>query len=102
MNRAVESLMQLNHERVPRTIPMPIVVTMPLFVVSDLHLTEGREARLFDDDRQGAAFARLADRIARVAGAEVVLLGDIFDLTAMTAPERGLERFARTLRFDPD
>src|SRR2546423_10531914 len=63
-----------------------------LFVLSDLHLDEEGQARLFWDDRQGAKLASLCELVAR-EGAEAVLLGDIFDLTAMTPPARGLDRF---------
>src|SRR2546421_55073 len=63
-----------------------------LFVLSDLHLDEEGEARLFRDDRQGAKLASLCERVAR-GDAEVVLLGDVFDLTAMNPPARGLDRF---------
>ncbi|MFL5311107.1 MAG: metallophosphoesterase [Myxococcales bacterium] len=65
---------------------------MALFVLSDLHLDEEGQARLFRDDRQGAKLATLCERMAR-DGAEVVLLGDIFDFTAMNPPARGLDRF---------
>jgi UDP-2,3-diacylglucosamine pyrophosphatase LpxH len=63
-----------------------------LFVLSDLHLDEEGQARLFRDERQGAKLAALCERLAR-GGAEVVLLGDVFDLTAMNPPPRGLDRF---------
>lgn len=63
-----------------------------MFVLSDLHLDEEGQARLFHDDRQGAKLATLCERMARDGG-EVVLLGDVFDLTAMNPPARGLDRF---------
>ncbi|TMB06499.1 MAG: hypothetical protein E6J64_08000 [Deltaproteobacteria bacterium] len=63
-----------------------------LFVLSDLHLDEEGQARLFRDDRQGAKLASLCERVVR-DDAEVVLLGDVFDLTAMNPPARGLDRF---------
>src|SRR5438132_1518036 len=68
-----------------------------LYVLSDLHLDEAGDARLFRDDRQGAKLAGLCERLSREPGTEVVLLGDIFDFTAMNPPERGLPRFFRTL-----
>ena len=69
---------------------------MAVFVLSDLHLDEEGQARLFHDERQGAKLAALCERIPR-DGAEVVLLGDIFDLTAMNPPPRRLERFFEEL-----
>ena len=65
---------------------------MAIYVISDLHLDANDDARLFRDDRQGRALASLCERIAG-EGAELVLLGDIFDLTAMIPPEKGLHRF---------
>ncbi|HWE25202.1 MAG TPA: hypothetical protein VG496_14780 [Myxococcales bacterium] len=69
---------------------------MALYVVSDLHLDEDGDSRLFRDERQGAALASLCDRVAR-ENAELVLLGDTFELTGMTPPEHGLDRFFRKL-----
>ena len=71
---------------------------MRLFVLSDLHLDEEGQARLFRDERQGVKLAGFCERLAR-DGAEVVLLGDIFDLTAMNPPPRGLDRFFADLRL---
>jgi UDP-2,3-diacylglucosamine pyrophosphatase LpxH len=70
---------------------------MAIYVASDLHLDEDDGSRLFHDDRQGAKLAALCRR-ATEERAELVLLGDTFDLTSMTPPRRGLERFARSLR----
>jgi len=70
---------------------------VPLYVLSDLHLDEAGEARLFRDDRQGVKLAGLCERLSREPGAEVVLLGDIFDFTAMNPPPRGLPRFFQAL-----
>jgi len=67
-----------------------------LFVLSDLHLDEEGQARLFRDERQGVKLASLCERMSRDGG-EVVLLGDIFDLTAMSPPPRGLDRFFEDL-----
>ena len=72
---------------------------MAVYVVSDLHLDEDGESRLFRDDRQGTALASLCERIAR-EHAELVLLGDVFELTGMTPPERGLEHFFAKLHVD--
>jgi UDP-2,3-diacylglucosamine pyrophosphatase LpxH len=71
---------------------------MTIYVVSDLHLDEDDGSRLFRDERQGARLADLCRR-ATEERAELVLLGDSFDLTSMTPPARGLERFARALRL---
>src|SRR5438309_782937 len=72
---------------------------MGVYVISDLHLDEDSDARLFCDDRQGRAIASLCERIAR-ENAELILLGDIFDLTGMTPPERGLRRFFARLEVE--
>src|SRR5207237_9342324 len=68
---------------------------VPPWVVSDLHLDERVPGRLFDDDRQGRKLESLCARIAEEEGAELVLLGDTFDLTSMLPPRRGLQEFAR-------
>ena len=68
-----------------------------LYAISDLHLDEQSEARLFADDRQGQKLAELCERIARDDGAELILLGDCFDFTAMQPPPKGLERFFKEL-----
>ena len=70
---------------------------MTLYAISDLHLDERGDARLFADDRQGRQLAELCDRIARDDGAELILLGDCFDFTAMQPPPKGLEKFFRRL-----
>jgi UDP-2,3-diacylglucosamine pyrophosphatase LpxH len=70
---------------------------MALHVASDLHLDEDDGSRLFRDERQGVRFVDLCRR-ATEERAELVLLGDTFDLTSMTPPPRGLDRFARALR----
>src|SRR5512138_2609632 len=71
---------------------------MTIYVASDLHLDEDDGSRLFHDERQGERLAALCAR-ATEERAELVLLGDTFDLTSMTPPARGLERFARALRL---
>jgi UDP-2,3-diacylglucosamine pyrophosphatase LpxH len=68
---------------------------MTLYVASDLHLDERGQVRLFDDEKQGRAFAGLCETIGDAD--ELVLLGDVFDFTAMTPPKEGLERFFATL-----
>ncbi|MCA1828942.1 MAG: metallophosphoesterase [Myxococcales bacterium] len=70
---------------------------MTVYVISDLHLDEQSEAQLFRDQRQGRELAALCERVARDDGAELVLLGDCFDFTAMLPPQKGLERFFRKL-----
>src|SRR2546423_6939618 len=77
----------------------PTLPPVAVYVISDLHLDENDDARLFRDDRQGRALASLCEQIAH-DGAELVLLGDIFDLTAMTPPERGLRRFFARLAVE--
>src|SRR3954465_9827227 len=90
---------------VPRCGP-PWRVT--LYVVSDLHLDERGPGRLFFDERQGRGvasprarrggeLASLCERVAQDDGAELIVLGDAFDFTAMQPPQRGLRRFFRSL-----
>jgi len=68
-----------------------------LYVVSDLHLDERGDARLFSDERQGRQLASLCERVAQDEGAELILLGDSFDFTAMQPPPKGLGDFFRAL-----
>jgi UDP-2,3-diacylglucosamine pyrophosphatase LpxH len=71
----------------------------PLYVVSDLHLGDSSLASMFRDSDQGFRFAHLCNGVARAPpDAELVLLGDIFDLTAAHPPARGLTEFGRTLQ----
>src|SRR3954462_1919194 len=79
---------------VPRCGP-PWRVT--LYVVSDLHLDERGPGRLFFDERQGRELASLCERGAQDGGAELIVLGDAFDFTAMQPPQRGLRRFFQAL-----
>lgn len=69
---------------------------MPLFVCSDLHLGESGGARMFFDAEQGMRFAELCALVAKTEG-ELILLGDVFDLTAAAPPRKGLEAFARAV-----
>ena len=68
-----------------------------LFVVSDLHLGQTGLARMFHDQSQGMRLADLCSVVARTPDSELVLLGDIFDVTASLPPARGLGTFARAL-----
>jgi len=68
-----------------------------LYVVSDLHLDERAEARLFSDERQGRQLSSLCERVARDDGSELIVLGDAFDFTAMQPPPKGLGKFFREL-----
>lgn len=68
---------------------------MSVYVASDLHLDEEGEARLFDDGRQGRRLQALCRSLGE--GDELILLGDVFDFTAMTPPQKGLPRFFRKL-----
>jgi UDP-2,3-diacylglucosamine pyrophosphatase LpxH len=70
---------------------------MPLFAISDLHLGEGSLASMFRDPVQGARLAHLCSTIARDPENELVLLGDIFDLTAAHPPHKGLTAFGLAL-----
>jgi len=69
---------------------------MALFVVSDLHMGESSLATMFRDAEQGLRFADLCASIARGEN-ELVLLGDIFDLTAAHPPRKGLTAFGKAL-----
>ena len=73
-----------------------------LYVVSDLHLGETGLARMFHDQSQGMRLAELCSQVARTPDAELVLLGDIFDLTASIPPARGLAAFGRALEVPLD
>jgi UDP-2,3-diacylglucosamine pyrophosphatase LpxH len=75
---------------------------MALYVVSDLHLDERGDARLFSDERQGRELASLCERVAQDEGAELILLGDTFDFTAMQPPPKGLRDFFRALDVPAD
>ena len=44
---------------------MAYSAAVAVYVVSDLHLDENNDARLFRDDRQGRALASLCDQIAQ-------------------------------------
>ena len=68
-----------------------------LTVISDLHLGESGGARMFHDASQGQRLADLCSEIAAEGGSELVLLGDIFDFTALQQPPKGLEEFARAV-----
>jgi UDP-2,3-diacylglucosamine pyrophosphatase LpxH len=70
---------------------------MPLFAVSDLHLGESALACMFRDPEQGMRLADLCAAIARGPDNELVLLGDIFDLTASHPPHKGLTAFGLAL-----
>jgi UDP-2,3-diacylglucosamine pyrophosphatase LpxH len=68
-----------------------------IYGISDLHLDEGPAGRLFEDERQGRELSALCERIAREEDAELILVGDSFDFTAMEPPPAGLARFFREL-----
>ncbi|HKC60605.1 MAG TPA: hypothetical protein VKB92_11010 [Myxococcales bacterium] len=70
-----------------------------LFVASDLHLGETGLARMFHDHSQGMRFAELCSFVARTPDSELLLLGDIFDVTASLPPRRGLAAFGRALEL---
>ena len=64
-----------------------------VYVISDVHLDgETSEGTLFDDRKNGPVVAGLCDRIAR-ENAELIVAGDGIDLTSMTPPRKGLDRF---------
>src|SRR5256885_13456224 len=72
---------------------------MPLYAVSDLHLGDSSLARMFHDQSQGLRFAEMCSHVARHDDGELILLGDIFDLTAAYPPARGLDGFYKALEI---
>ena len=75
---------------------------MPLYAVSDLHLGDSSLARMFHDQSQGLRFAEMCSHVGRHDDGELILLGDIFDLTAAYPPARGLEGFYKALEVPHD
>ena len=70
---------------------------MALYVVSDLHLGESTLASMFRDEDQGRRFTEVCTRVASEPDGELILLGDIFDLTAACPPHKGLTQFGVSL-----
>jgi len=70
---------------------------LALYVVSDLHIGESTVAPMFRDDLQGKRVAELCERVAADADSELVLLGDIFDVTAALPPRKGVTQFGLSL-----
>jgi UDP-2,3-diacylglucosamine pyrophosphatase LpxH len=68
-----------------------------LYVLSDLHLGEGTAAAMFRDSDQGRRFIEVCTKVAEEPDSELVLLGDIFDLTAAIPPHKGLTQFGVSL-----
>jgi len=68
-----------------------------LYVISDLHLGESELVSMFRDDEQGQRLVDLCARVANDGESELVLLGDIFDVTAACPPRKGLTQFGVTL-----
>src|SRR3989442_5994221 len=52
---------------------------------------------MFRDDDQGLRFSEVCERVASGPDGELVLLGDIFDLTAACPPHKGLTQFGVSL-----
>jgi UDP-2,3-diacylglucosamine pyrophosphatase LpxH len=73
-----------------------------LFVVSDLHLGENLVASMFRDGDQGMRFADLCAHVARTPDSELVMVGDVFDLTAAIPPPRGLSTFGKEMGVPVD
>jgi UDP-2,3-diacylglucosamine pyrophosphatase LpxH len=65
-----------------------------LYALSDLHLQAPVEPFLFTKEKEDI-FVRVASE-ADEAGATLLLAGDVFDLTGMTPPPKGLARFFRS------
>ncbi len=70
---------------------------MALHVVSDLHLGESALVSMFRDDDQGRRLSELCEQVARDPEGELILLGDIVDLTAACPPHKGLTQFGVAL-----
>ncbi|GAC1538189.1 MAG: hypothetical protein NVS3B10_29490 [Polyangiales bacterium] len=70
---------------------------MVLWVLSDLHLGDDTVVPMFHEDRQGETIERLCARIEAERDGELVLLGDVFDLTGMTPPPASVKKFGRKL-----
>jgi UDP-2,3-diacylglucosamine pyrophosphatase LpxH len=64
-----------------------------LYVVSDLHLGESSLVSMFRDEDQGRRLAELCAHVAAEPESELVLLGDILDVTAACPPRKGLTQF---------
>jgi len=69
-----------------------------LYVISDLHLGDDAVAPMFRDEDQGRRIAELCEKVARDPDSELVLLGDILDITAACPPRKGITQFG--LRLD--
>lgn len=70
---------------------------MALYVISDLHIGESKVAPMFRDEDQGRRVVELCERVAHDADSELVLLGDIFDVTAALPPHKGVTQFGLAL-----
>lgn len=70
---------------------------MALYVISDLHIGDSALAPMFQDAEQGKRLAELCEKVARDPDSELVLLGDIFDVTAACPPHKGLTQFGLSL-----
>ena len=70
---------------------------MALYVISDLHIGESTVAPMFRDGEQGRRIAELCQRVAADPDSELVLLGDIFDVTASLPPRKGVTEFGLAL-----
>ena len=75
---------------------------MALWVVSDFHLADATVLPMFHESRQGKAIVSLCERIGAERDGELVLLGDVFDLTGMAPPIRGLSKFGRKMGISLD
>jgi len=84
------------------------VSSKPRFILSDLHLGDGRQSKLEDFDQHASAqFTRFFDAVAKLGGAKVILNGDVIDFpqihldTMSTPPQRflGTTEAESTLRL---
>lgn len=58
---------------------------------------ESELASMFNDAEQGTRFAEVCEEVARAEEGELVLLGDVFDITAACPPHKGLTQFGLSL-----
>jgi UDP-2,3-diacylglucosamine pyrophosphatase LpxH len=68
-----------------------------LYVISDLHLGESTLVSMFRDQDQGRRLAELCTHVAGEPESELILLGDILDVTAACPPHKGLTQFGVAL-----
>src|SRR5579863_2713815 len=64
---------------------------MRQYITSDLHLHDDDQPFLFTDAKE-TIFVQMAEEI-RAGGSELILAGDVLDLTGLQPPAKGLDEF---------